>query len=92
LKKLTEKYELEDDKIRNALKYEIERIKKEKRDAFVKYLEDKEKEWIETKAERVALLGFDEDYPNDMEYEEVVEEETVLDTKEVSKWSNCLCM
>jgi len=85
LKKLTEKYELEDDKIRNALKYEIERIKKEKRDAFVKYLEDKEKEWIETKPERVALLGFDEDYPNDMEYEEVVEEETVLDTKEVSK-------
>jgi len=31
------------------------------------------------------LLGFDEDYPNDMEYEELVETEEVLNATEISK-------
>jgi len=83
LKKLTAKYDEEDDKIINAKVYEEKKIRDEKKANFLAFLEAKETEWQESKKVRVELLGFDEDYADDMEYEEILEEEIILDSKEI---------
>jgi uncharacterized protein with WD repeat len=77
------RYEKEDDMIKNAVKYEEERKRKEMRKRFEEYMALKRKEWTDSRKDRFELLGFDEDNLDDLEYEEIIEEEFVIDTKEV---------
>jgi len=85
LKELTKRYFEEDDKIIHAQEYEEKKKRDEKRTEFLAFLEAKEAEWQESKKIRIELLGFDEDYPDDMEYEEILEDEIILDSKEIAK-------
>mmetsp|Transcript_6005 Transcript_6005/g.6570 ORF Transcript_6005/g.6570 Transcript_6005/m.6570 type:complete len:709 (+) Transcript_6005:52-2178(+) len=81
IKEYTKRYDIEDDMIVNKLKYEKERVRKERKEEFMKFLEKKKKKWEETKAERVKLFGFDEDKLSDLTYEEIVEDERLQDTQ-----------
>jgi len=50
---------------------------------FLEFLSEKKKEWDDTRMSRIDLLGFDEDRIEDPEVEEIVEEEVVLDKREI---------
>jgi translation initiation factor 3 subunit B len=85
MKELEAKYEKEDDMIQNKKKYEDLKIRKEKKQAFEEYMIAKRKEWFEAKKERRELLGFDEENLDELEYEEIIEEEFVIDSREAGK-------
>jgi len=83
IKEYTKRFDEEDDKIVNKLKHEKERIRKERKEDFMKYLDKKKQKWESTREERVKLFGFDEDKLSDLTYEEIIEDERLQDTQVV---------
>ena len=82
-KKYAKKYEEEDDKIINYVKYEKERNRAEKKREFVEFLAHGRNIWDNSRKERIELLGFDEDHLDDLELDEIIEEQIVVETKEI---------
>ncbi|CAD8114584.1 unnamed protein product [Paramecium sonneborni] len=72
------KYETEDDKILNKAKYDREQKRKEMKEQFTQYLNEKKKIYNDTKEQRIKLLGWnDEDSKNYVLYQKVIKEEIV---------------
>lgn len=80
-KKVTEKYEQDDDKIINAEEYAKKKVREEQTQAFVAYLSKKRTQWQQTKQKRVGLLGFDEDYLENLVRDEIVESKELVELK-----------
>jgi len=84
-KKITKRFEEEDDKIINFVKYEREKEREKKKTEFLDFLNARRGEWEDARKERIKLLGFDEDNLTDLEYEEIIEDELVIETRDVIK-------
>ncbi|KAL4443207.1 hypothetical protein ABPG74_002274 [Tetrahymena malaccensis] len=74
-------YEEEDDKIINKKEHERREKRDKLKQEFLEYLTAKRKEWKDTKQERVALLGFDEEDETDIVLDEFIENERVVQTE-----------
>jgi len=81
LKEYSKKFEEDDDRIINEDKYKKEEIKKKNLEDFLGLLNQKRKVWVEAKAERVKLLGFDEDNVPNTVQEEIIESEEPVNTR-----------
>jgi len=73
--------ENEDDQIINFVKYETERKRAILKKEFVDYLHQSRKEWEAARRQRIELIGFDDNHLEGLEYEEIIEDEIVLETK-----------
>jgi len=81
LKEYAKKFEEDDDRILNEDKYKKEEIKKKNLQDFLGFMGQKRKVWVDAKAERVKLLGFDEDHLQNTVQEEIIESEEPITTK-----------
>lgn len=71
-------YEDEDDRIINSLKYQQEEKQKLMKVNFMEFVNSKRSQWTESKSERVALLGYDEDAFDNLVLDSEVMQETIL--------------
>lgn len=81
----SKKYEEEDDKIINFVKYEKERKRAEMKKEFIDFLNARRADWEDARKERINFLGFDEDNLTDVSYEEIIEDEIFIESKDVPK-------